>query len=107
MRSATYRAVVGIFAASASTTALRPTTYSGAPSRERPELRPDGARRPPLSERSERLAAARFFFAAGCLSRSVAFGVGPRPFSCLRRWPPVPTVGPFLSLRIAPLRWLL
>ena len=45
----------------------------------------------------------------GCLVRSLAFGVGPLPLSCLRRWPPEPTVWPFFDpgLRLAPRRWLL
>ena len=98
-------AVAGICAVSDSTTELRPTTYSGPPLPERP--RPDAGRLPGLPDLpavSARLAADRARRAAGCLSRSDAFGVGPRPFSCLRRCPPLPTVGPFLPLRIAPLR---
>ena len=34
--------------------------------------------------------------AAGWLGRMCAGGVGPRPSSPRRRWPPEPTVGPFL-----------
>src|SRR6201993_492028 len=44
--------------------------------------------------------------AAGWLGRMCAGGVGPRPSNPRRRWPPEPTVGPFLvpDLRIAPRR---
>src|SRR6476620_104106 len=107
MRPATYIVVTGTSARRASTTELRPATTSlearerfGAPwPPERADPRAPGA--------AARLATARARRAAGCFSRSTALGVGPRPSRPLRRWPPLPTVAPFLDapLRVAPRRW--
>src|SRR6476646_6146007 len=107
MRPATYIVVTGTSARRASTTALRPATTS-LEARERfgapwpPERA--GPRAPGVAAR---LATARARRAAGCFSRSTALGVGPRPSRPLRRWPPLPTVAPFLDapLRVAPRRW--
>src|SRR3954451_14196069 len=95
----------GTFARKASTTGLRPATYSGPSTPGLPRRTP--AVPPPDSVRirsaasaflptAARLAAALALRAAGCLGRSVAFGVGPLPSKALRRCPPDPTSGFFL-----------
>src|SRR5438105_10328609 len=95
----------GTLARKASTTGLRPATYSGPSTVGRPRRTPAA---PPadsvrvLSAASAflptaaRLAAALALRAAGCLGRSAAFGVGPLPSNAFRRWPPDPTSGFFL-----------
>src|SRR6266542_2403197 len=93
MPSATYSAVAGTSARSASATGLRPTSSSGASTGDlrRAAVRP----------------AAAALRCAGCPGRSSAGGVGPLPFSPRRRWPPEPTTAPFFEpgLRRAPRRW--
>src|ERR1700743_803451 len=88
--SATYSAVAGTPARRHSTTGLRPNTVSKPSS-----LRLAGRRACALSR-----------LAAGWYGRMCAGGVAPRPSSPRRRWPPEPTVGPFLvpALRTAPRR---
>ena len=81
---ATYSAVVGICARSASTTGLRPTSSSGDSPRARAGLR------------AAFFAAAVARRCAGCPLRASAGGVGPRPSSPRRRCPPEPTTAPFL-----------
>src|SRR6476620_11614569 len=113
IRPATYIVVTGTSARRASTTELRPATTSLDVRERRPEPAPPrGApprlapeRWPPPALLPSRLAMARARRAATCLVRSSALGVGPLPSRPLRRWPPLPTVAPFLDLRIAPRRW--
>src|SRR5699024_4953007 len=81
---------------SASSTALRPATWS-LPGALRAPLPPPPRRGPPPE------APPLYALWAG---RSSAFGVGPRPSSARRRTPPDPTVAPFLLLRTAPRRAL-
>src|SRR5699024_10913252 len=71
----TYSVEAGISASSASTTGFRPATAS-----------PVGA------DFFCRVAGGRYPL---CQVRSEAFGVGPRPASFRRPWPPEPLVGPF------------
>src|SRR3984885_12937314 len=88
--SATYSAVAGTPARKHSSTGLRPSTVSTPSS-----LRLAGRRACALAR-----------LAAGWFGRMCAGGVAPRPSSPRRRWPPEPTVGPFLvpALRTAPRR---
>ncbi len=99
MPTATYSAVAGTFARSASATGLRPTSSSAASALR---LRgPPGPPRPRPRSVSRRAAeAARR--AAGWPLRSTAGGVGPLPVSARLTLPPEPTWAPFLDLRIAP-----
>src|SRR6476619_865526 len=99
IRSANHSAVAGTLARSASTTGLRPATHSGPPATSRDRLL-DCERVPPDRPPADdvvRFAAARALRCAGWLGRSEAFGVGPLPLSCLRRWAPEPTVWPFFD----------
>src|ERR1700759_613510 len=89
--SATYSAGAGTPARRHSTTGLRPSPVS----------------KPSSLRLAGRRACALARLAAGWFGRMCAGGVAPRPSSPRRRWPPEPTVGPFLvpALRIAPRRW--
>src|SRR5690606_4150274 len=100
----------GIFARSASSTELRPVTFSvsspdfalGARFGLLPPLlvgRPPGRPLPPAAA-NRSLAA--FRLPATCQARSSALGVGPRPSSDLRPSPPVPLSGPFFLPLCAP-----
>src|SRR4051794_1035797 len=104
IRPATYRVLTGTSARSASTTELRPATTS---LEARPLRVPPDRRTPPPDRVSAPLAADLAILCALCCGRSAALGVGPLPSSPRRRWPPEPTVEPFLELplRTAPRRW--
>src|SRR5882757_1167923 len=87
-------------ARSASTTGLRPTTSSEVDLAPRPEWRRDCAE-------TVRLACALAIRFLLWPLRASAGGVGPLPSRALRRWPPLPTVAPFLLDVRRFLRWLL
>src|SRR5699024_1889179 len=83
---------------SASSTALRPATWS-LPGDFREPRPPPPRRAPPVGAEAPLYA---LWF-----GRSSAFGVGPLPSRARRRTPPEPTLAPFLPLRTAPRRELL
>src|SRR5699024_1177580 len=97
-RTITVSWVAGTSSRSASSTALRPATWS-LPGDFRAPLPPPPRRAPP--EGAEAPLYALWF------GRSSAFGVGPLPSRARRRTPPEPTLAPFLPLRTAPRRELL